>query len=317
MLLKSLNEKQAEAVQTTEGPLLIVAGAGSGKTRVLTHRIAYLIREKMVSPHNILAVTFTNKAAGEMRDRLKKLVGLSAREMWLGTFHSICGRILRRHIDVLGYGTNFVIYDEDDQLKIMGEILRAMDLPEKRFRPQVVLGLIGNAKNELVDDVEFGRSASDYFSENVAQAYRRYQEKLVEQNALDFDDMLMLTVKLFEVAPEVLAHYQERFRYISVDEYQDTNRAQYVLTNLLAEKHKNICVVGDSDQSIYRFRGADFRNIINFEKDYPKAKVILLEQNYRSTQSVLEVANHVIKNNLVRKHKNLWTRNPEGNLPVF
>lgn len=312
MHFKSLNDKQKEAVRTTAGPLLIVAGAGSGKTRVLTHRIAYLIKEKKVSPHNILAVTFTNKAAGEMRERLKKLVGITSRNMWIGTFHALCGRILRRDIEILGYGKNFVIFDDDDQEKLIREVLRELELSERRFRPRAVMAAIGNAKNELIDEIEYGRKAYEFFEENVAAVYRKYQEKLIQQNALDFDDMLMLTVKLFEISPKTLEHYQNRFHYISVDEYQDTNRAQYVITNLLAAKCNSLCVVGDSDQSIYKFRGADFRNIINFEHDYPNAKVVKLEQNYRSTQNILEVANSVIKNNIARKPKDLWTENPEG-----
>lgn len=296
--------------------MLIVAGAGSGKTRVLTHRIAYLIKEKRISPFNILAVTFTNKAANEMRERLKKLVGLPSKNMWIGTFHSLCGRILRRDIEKIGYGKNFVIFDEDDQEKLMKEVLRELELPERRFRPWTVLGAISRAKNELIDEIEYGRKAYEYFEENVALAYRKYQEKLIAQNALDFDDMLMLTVKLFEFSPKVLEYYQNRFLYISVDEYQDTNHAQYMITNLLAGKHKNLCVVGDSDQSIYKFRGADFRNIIDFEHHYPNTKVVLLEQNYRSTKNILEVANSIIKNNQARKPKDLWTKNSDGAPPV-
>lgn len=296
----------------TEGPLLIVAGAGSGKTRVLTHRIAYIIKEKHVSPFNVLAVTFTNKAANEMKHRLKHLLGVIHRDMWIGTFHSICARILRQHINNLGWDKNYSIFDEDDQTALMRAVLKEAELSEKRFRPGAVLAAVSRAKNELVDCDLYAKRAEGYFEENVAIAYRIYQEKLFKNNALDFDDLLMFTIELFDKTPKVLAAYQDRFRYVSVDEYQDTNRAQYLLTNMLAKKHKNLCVVGDSDQSIYSWRGADFRNILNFESDYPKAKVVVLEQNYRSSQHILDVANQVIKNNALRKPKNLWTANPLG-----
>lgn len=312
-ILKSLNPGQQEAVKHVDGPLLIIAGAGSGKTRVLTHRIAYLIKEHGVPPSNILAVTFTNKAANEMKHRLNRLTGILSRQLWIGTFHSICGRILRHDIDKIGWRRDFLIFDENDQESLIRDIIKELDLDD-RFKPQVVLEKISKAKNELKGPKEYESTALDFASEKVAAAYRLYQEKLFKNNAMDFDDMLMLTVKLFRESPATLGSYQDRLRYINVDEYQDTNLVQYTLTNMLAKKHRNLCVVGDSDQSIYGWRGADFRNILNFERDYRDAKVILLEQNYRSTKTILDAANSVIANNELRKEKNLWTENPGGEL---
>lgn len=310
-LLKSLNPKQQEAVLATEGPLLIIAGAGSGKTRVLTHRIAYMIREKHVAPSQILAVTFTNKAANEMKHRLNHLTGILSRDIWIGTFHSVCGRILRHDIDKIGWKRDFLIYDEDDQESIIREISKELDLDE-RFKPKVILEKISKAKNEFKGPKEYEQSAMDIATEKVAEAYKRYQQKLFDSNAMDFDDMLVLTVKLFKESPSTLEKYQDKFRYINIDEYQDTNYVQYLLANMLAKKYGNLCVVGDNDQSIYSWRGADFKNILNFERDYKNAKVVMLEQNYRSTKNILDAANSVIKNNELRKEKNLWTENAEG-----
>ena len=312
-LFKSLNQKQLEAVKHTEGPLLIIAGAGSGKTRVLTHRIAYLIKEHQVPPSQILAVTFTNKAANEMKYRLNHLTGILSREIWIGTFHSICGRILRHDIDKIGWRRDFLIFDEDDQETLIREIIKELDLDD-RFKPQVILEKISKAKNELKGPKEYEETALDFSAEKIAFAYKLYQERLFKNNAMDFDDMLTLTINLFKGAPKVLESYQDRLKYINVDEYQDTNLVQYTITNMLAKKHNNICVVGDNDQSIYGWRGADFRNILNFERDYKNAKVIMLEQNYRSTKTILDAANSVIKNNDLRKEKNLWTDNPDGDL---
>ena len=312
-ILKSLNPEQQKAVKHVDGPLLIIAGAGSGKTRVLTHRIAYLIKEHNVPPSNILAVTFTNKAANEMNHRLNRLTGILSRQLWIGTFHSICGRILRHDIDKIGWRKDFLIFDVDDQESLIREIIKKLDLDD-RFKPQVVLEKISKAKNELKGPKEYEATALDFSSEKLVEAYKLYQETLFKNNAMDFDDMLMFTVKLFRSSPATLESYQDRLRYINVDEYQDTNLVQYTLTNMLAKKHRNLCVVGDNDQSIYGWRGADFRNILNFERDYKDAKVILLEQNYRSTKTILDAANKVIANNELRKEKNLWTENPEGEL---
>jgi len=313
-ILENLNDAQREAVTSGDGPLLILAGAGSGKTRALTHRIAYLIRERGLRPDEILAITFTNKAAEEMRGRVADLVGPAAREMWVLTFHAACVRILRRDIELLGLGytRRFNIYDQSDQLTVVRASLRDLDLDERRFAPQAVHAVIDRAKNDLVGPEQFRRRADDFFSEKAAEVYELYQKKLRENNALDFDDLIMLTVRLFETRPDVLEYYQERFRHILIDEYQDTNRAQYVLVNLLARKHRNLSVVGDDDQSIYRWRGADLRNILEFEKDYPEVKVVKLEQNYRSTGRILEAANAVVRNNYGRKQKTLWTANPAG-----
>lgn len=314
----TLNPMQKEAVLHTEGPLLVLAGAGSGKTRVLTHRIAYLIEEKSINPWNILAITFTNKAAGEMRERVDRLVGFGADSIWVSTFHSSCVRILRRHIESLGYTSNFTIYDSDDQKTLMRHVLKSLDFDPKIYKDRAMLGFISTAKNELVTAEEFElNAAGDFRQKKVAQIYREYQKQLKKNNALDFDDLIMKTVQLFQNNPEVLDYYQERFKYIMVDEYQDTNTAQFRLVSLLAGKYRNLCVVGDDDQSIYKFRGANIENILNFEKAYTGAKVIKLEQNYRSSQSILNAANEVIRHNRGRKDKTLWTANEEGPLAVF
>jgi len=312
-LLEGLNKEQKEAVLHVDGPLLILAGAGSGKTRVLTHRIAYLINEKNVHPANILAITFTNKAAREMKERVEKLIGDMAESMWVSTFHSTCVRILRRDIEKIGYERSFVIYDSADQQTVIKDCLKELNLNEKNFPPRQVLEMIGKAKDELIEPQIFEKMhAADYRMSKVASVYKLYQRKLKQNNALDFDDIIMMTIKLFLDNPPVLDYYQRKFRYILVDEYQDTNTAQYSLISLLAQGHKNLCVVGDDDQSIYSFRGANIRNILDFEKEFKGCKVIKLEQNYRSTRTILEAANNVIKNNLGRKRKSLWTDNPEG-----
>ena len=309
----TLNEEQKSGVFTTEGPVLILAGAGSGKTRVLTHRVAYLIEECGVNPYNIMAITFTNKAAGEMRERIDDMVGYGSESIWVATFHSTCVRILRRYIDRLGYDTNFTIYDADDQKTLMKEICKRLQIDTKIHKEKTFLNAISSAKDELVDPIEFTtRAAGDYNKRIQAQVYMEYQRELRSNNALDFDDLLFKTVELFKLDKEVLASYQERFRYIMVDEYQDTNTAQFELIRLLASKYKNLCVVGDDDQSIYKFRGANIYNILNFEKHFPDATVIKLEQNYRSTQNILDAANSVIANNVGRKDKALWTDNGSG-----
>ena len=313
-LLVDLNPSQREAVAATDGPVLVVAGAGSGKTRVLTHRIAHLIRDLEVSPFSILAITFTNKAAGEMKERVGTLVGGVVKAMWVTTFHSACVRILRREAPRLGYRSAFSIYDDADSLRLIKYCIRDLDLDPKRFPPRSLRAAVSNAKNELIDYESFAQGDSGYYHEKVADVYRLYQQRLLEASSMDFDDLLMITAELFAAFPDVLAHYQDRFRYILVDEYQDTNRAQYMLVNQLGAKHRNVCVVGDSDQSIYAFRGADIRNILEFERDYPDAKVVLLEQNYRSTEVILEAANAVIDNNRSRKKKNLWTDLGRGEL---
>lgn len=314
--LATLNPKQREAVTATEGPLLIMAGAGSGKTRVLTHRIAYLIAKGLAAPWNILAITFTNKAAREMQERVAKLVGPAGNDIWVSTFHAMCVRILRKDIERIGYGTNFTILDADDQLSVIRNVMKDLNLDVKRFEPKAVQAVISNAKNELLSPEKYEQRAGDYFQRIVAQVYTQYQKRLKSNNALDFDDLIMQTIHLFETAPEVLEFYQNKFRYIHVDEYQDTNKAQYMLCRMLADRHHNICVVGDSDQSIYRWRGADITNILNFEADYPEARTILLEQNYRSTSNILDAANAVIRNNLGRKPKNLWTDKKGGDKVV-
>ena len=309
----TLNPMQKEAVLCTEGPLLVLAGAGSGKTRVLTHRIAYLIEEKKVNPWNIMAITFTNKAAGEMRERVDRLVGEKSDSIWVSTFHSSCVKILRRFIENLGYSRSFTIYDADDQRTLMKQILKKMELDPKQFRDRAMLSAISNAKNELIGPEEFRLNAEgDWREKKTAEVYAMYQEELRKNNALDFDDLIFKTVDLFRTNPDVLEYYQERFLYIMVDEYQDTNTAQFQLVSLLAGKYKNLCVVGDDDQSIYKFRGANIGNILGFERVFPDAKVIRLEQNYRSTQNILNAANGVIANNTERKEKTLWTENPEG-----
>ena len=310
---QTLNEKQQQAVNYTQGPLLILAGAGSGKTRVLTHRIAHLIEECHVKPWNILAITFTNKAAGEMRERVDKIVGLGSERIWVSTFHSTCVRILRRHIDQIGYHNNFTIYDTDDQKTLMKELCKQMDIDTKMFRERFLLTAISNVKNEMLTPQEVEKSASeDYGKKKIAEVYFEYEKQLKKNNALDFDDLLLRTVQLFEKCPEVLEGYQERFKYIMVDEYQDTNTVQFKLVSLLAGKYRNLCVVGDDDQSIYKFRGANIKNILNFEKVFPDALVIKLEQNYRSTGNILKAANGVIGHNQGRKEKTLWTKNEEG-----
>lgn len=316
-LLNGLNPEQQSAVKVTDGPLLLMAGAGSGKTRVLTHRIAYLIVEKRVNPYNILAITFTNKAAREMKDRIGKVMGGAAEEIWISTFHSMCVRILRRDIDRMGFNRNFTILDTSDQQSVIKGILKDKNLDPKKFDPRAILGAISSAKNELIDPDEYDKTAGGYFEQTVSEVYKEYQKRLRKNQALDFDDLIMMTIQLFQRVPEVLEFYQRKFQYIHVDEYQDTNRAQYLLVKLLANRFKNLCVVGDSDQSIYRWRGADIANILSFEKDYPNATVILLEQNYRSTKRILLAANKVIENNMNRKPKNLWTENPEGNKLVY
>ena len=287
-----LNPMQQEAVYHTEGPLLVLAGAGSGKTRVLTHRIAYLIEEKQVNPWNIMAITFTNKAAAEMRERVDKIVGFGAESIWVSTFHSSCVRILRRHIEYLGYSTNFTIYDGDDQRTLMKQIFKRLDVDTKQFKERAVLSRISSAKDDMITPEEFELNAGgDFREKKVAQIYKEYQKELKKNNALDFDDLIVKTVELFQNVPDVLNYYQERFRYIMVDEYQDTNMVQFKLVDLLAGKYRNICVVGDDDQSIYKFRGANIENILSFEKAFSGAKVIKLEQNYRSTQNILNAAN--------------------------
>ncbi|RFB10222.1 DNA helicase PcrA [Bacillus sp. HNG] len=312
-LLAGLNEQQQEAVKATDGPLLIMAGAGSGKTRVLTHRIAYLMVEKQVAPWNILAITFTNKAAREMKERVQGILGGAAEDIWISTFHSMCVRILRRDIDRLGFNRNFSILDTTDQLSVIKNILKEKNIDPKKFDPRSILGTISSAKNELQTPEDYEKTAGGMYEQIVSDVYKLYQKRLRKNQALDFDDLIMTTIQLFKRVPEVLEFYQRKFQYIHVDEYQDTNRAQYILVKLLASRFKNLCVVGDSDQSIYRWRGADIANILSFEKDYKNAKVILLEQNYRSTQRILKAANKVIQNNMNRKAKNLWTENDEGN----
>ena len=314
-LLDALNEPQRQAVMATDGPLLILAGAGSGKTRVLTHRTAYLIEEKGVNPYHIMAITFTNKAAGEMRERIDNLVGYGSESIWVSTFHSTCVRILRRHIDRIGFDTNFTIYDADDSKTVMKDICKRLNIDTKMYKEKSLLAAISSAKDELISPEEFALcavNAGDYAKRKQSEVYREYQETLRKNNALDFDDLIVKTVELFETDPEVLDYYQERFRYIMVDEYQDTNTAQFKLISLLARKYKNLCVVGDDDQSIYKFRGANIYNILNFEKYFPEAVTIRLEQNYRSTKNILNAANGVIANNIGRKEKTLWTDNPEG-----
>lgn len=309
----TLNEQQKDAVLHTEGPVLILAGAGSGKTRVLTHRIAYLIEEKGVNPWNIMAITFTNKAAGEMRERVDKLVGFGSESIWVSTFHSSCVRILRRYIDRLGYDTNFVIYDADDQKSVMKDVCKRLCVDTKTYKEKALLAAISRAKDELIGPEQFELDhRGDMNGERIATIYKEYQKVLKHNNAVDFDDLICLTVELFKNNPDVLESYQDRLRYIMVDEYQDTNTAQFMLVSLLASKYKNLCVVGDDDQSIYKFRGANIANILNFEHVFPGAYTVKLEQNYRSTKNILNAANEVIANNAARKEKRLWTENPEG-----
>jgi len=314
-ILEGLNPQQKEAVLTTEGPLLVLAGAGSGKTRVLTHRIAYLVMEKGVRPWNILAITFTNKAAREMKDRMERLIGNEANDIWVGTFHACCVRILRREIERLGFDRSFVIYDTDDQKSLIKGCLEQLGINEKNFPPQSVLHEIGRAKDELIGPAQFKKLyASDYRMSKIANIYELYQKKLKANNALDFDDIIYYTLTVLSNFPEVLDYYSEKFKYILVDEYQDTNTAQYTLVSMLAAKHGNICVVGDDDQMIYGWRGANLRNILDFESDFKNCRTIKLEQNYRSTKTILDAANHVIQNNNGRKDKKLWTENDRGSL---
>ena len=310
--LENLNPQQQAAVENINGPMLILAGAGSGKTKVLTCRIAHLL-ELGVPPYKILAITFTNKAAKEMRSRVDAMVGPAARDVWLYTFHAFCARFLRREIEVLGtHQSNFAIYDAADQKNLLKSILKEMNLDEKRFPPAAMQNAISNAKNQMQTAAAFARLAGDFFEQKAAEVYVQYEKRLLANNAMDFDDLLMLTVKILAEFPEVREKYQQRFSYIMIDEYQDTNRTQYLLTRYLAGDNGNLCVVGDADQSIYGWRGADIRNILDFEKDYPKARLLKLEQNYRSTSVILDAANAVIENNTGRKPKKLWTKNPVG-----
>ncbi|MDT2764517.1 DNA helicase PcrA [Enterococcus asini] len=311
-LLKGMNPRQAEAVQLTEGPLLIMAGAGSGKTRVLTHRIAYLIEEKGVNPWNILAITFTNKAAKEMKERVINLMEAGGEDVWISTFHSMCVRILRRDVDHIGYSKNFTIIDSSEQLTLMKRVVKEQNIDPKKYDPRSILGAISNAKNELLTVAAYSAQQGSLFEDIVARCYDLYQKELRRNQCLDFDDLIMLTIRLFQDNPEILQYYQRKFHYIHVDEYQDTNHAQYTLVNLLAAGFRNLCVVGDADQSIYGWRGADMQNILDFEKDYPDAQTILLEQNYRSTKNILSAANQVIGHNQNRKEKKLWTENDQG-----
>lgn len=315
-LIIGMNDKQAEAVQTTDGPLLIMAGAGSGKTRVLTHRIAYLIDEKYVNPWNILAITFTNKAAREMRERAIAL-NPATQDTLIATFHSMCVRILRREADYIGYNRNFTIVDPGEQRTLMKRIIKQLNLDTKKWNERSILGTISNAKNDLLDEIAYEKQAGDMYTQVIAKCYKAYQEELRRSEAMDFDDLIMMTLRLFDQNKDVLAYYQQRYQYIHVDEYQDTNHAQYQLVKLLASRFKSICVVGDADQSIYGWRGADMQNILDFEKDYPQAKVVLLEENYRSTKKILQAANNVINHNKNRRPKKLWTQNDEGEQIVY
>lgn len=317
-LLEGLNSRQEAAVRHTDGPLLILAGAGSGKTRVLTHRAAYLIQEKQVNPWNIMAITFTNKAAQEMRNRIDRIVGMGSESIWVATFHSSCVRILRRHIDRIGFDNNFTIYDGDDQKTLIKDICKKLNIDTKLYKERMLLSAISHAKDELISPERFAKEAAgDYKQKLISQVYLEYQHQLKKNNALDFDDLIVKTVELFQSCPDVLYNYQERFRYIMVDEYQDTNTAQFKFVSLLASRYQNICVVGDDDQSIYKFRGANIGNILGFENDFSDARVIKLEQNYRSTQNILNCANEVIRNNRNRKAKTLWTSNETGSLVSF
>jgi len=311
-LLANMNPRQKEAVMHTEGPLLLMAGAGSGKTRVLTHRIAYLIEEKNVNPWNILAITFTNKAAREMKERVNQLLGSGGEDVWVSTFHSMCVRILRRDVDQIGYSRNFTIIDTSEQNTLMKRVLKELNIDPKKYDPRSILGAISNAKNELLTPADYENQQGSLFEQIVGRCYALYQKELRNNQCMDFDDLIMNTIRLFKENEDALQFYQRKFHYIHVDEYQDTNHAQYTLVNLLADRFKNLCVVGDADQSIYGWRGANMQNILDFEKDYPDAAVILLEQNYRSTQTILNAANQVIKNNRNRPDKNLWTENSAG-----
>ena len=317
-MLDELNDKQYEAVINTDGPTLIIAGAGSGKTKVLTHKIAYILEKKEVNPWNILAITFTNKAANEMKQRVEAIVGNVANDMWIGTFHSICVRILRRYIDRIGFEKSFIIFDTSDQKSLMKDCLKALNIDDKTFSERGVLAEISNAKNEMLEPAAYrARANGDFRKEKIANLYELYQVKLKENNALDFDDIINYTIKILLENPDVLEHYTDRFKYVLVDEYQDTNKAQFMLVSMLASKYGNITVVGDNDQGIYSFRGADISNILNFEKDFPGTRIIKLEQNYRCTQNILNIANAVIKNNTVKYDKKLWTQNEKGALPII
>ena len=311
-MLETLNDRQLEAVATTEGPLLVLAGAGSGKTKVLTTRIAYLIKEKKVNPSNILAITFTNKAAKEMKSRVYQLLGKTASNIQISTFHSFGLLLIKENYEKLGFKSNFTILDSDDSLTVIKKIMKEYNLDPKIYNPKAVRNKISSCKNELVDAKEFEKYAMTDFDKNVCRIYKKYTSKLLNNNSLDFDDLLMLPIFLLKANPEILKNYQEKYKYILIDEYQDTNEAQYILSKMISAKYKNICVVGDESQSIYSFRGSNYRNILNFEKDYNKPKVVLLEENYRSTSNILNAANSVIKNNKQRKDKNLWTTNGDG-----
>ena len=316
-ILEGLNDKQYEAVVNTEGPCLVIAGAGSGKTKVLTHKIAYLIGEKQVLPWNILAITFTNKAANEMKERITNLVGDAAKDIWMGTFHSICVRILRRFIDRIGFDSSFIIFDTSDQRTLVKNCIKTIGLDDKMFTDRSVLSEISNAKNEMLEPEQYtARANGDFRKEKIALVYEMYQKRLKENNAIDFDDIINYTIKILTENQDVLDYYADKFHYVLVDEYQDTNKAQFTLVKLFASKNGNITVVGDNDQGIYSFRGADISNILNFEKDFPGTKIIKLEQNYRCTGNILKAANAVIKNNEVKYKKELWTENDVGNLPT-
>ena len=316
-LINGLNDKQKEAVLATDGPCLVIAGAGSGKTKVLTHKIAYDI-ESGIKPWNILAITFTNKAANEMKERIEKLIGDAAKDLWMGTFHSICVRILRRYIDRIGYKTDFVIFDTSDQKTLIKECLKTLKVDDKIFTDRGVLSEISNGKNEMLEPKAYGvKYAGDFRKKTIAEIYELYQRRLRENNAIDFDDIINFTIKILSENPDVLDYYTEKFKYILVDEYQDTNKAQFTLVSLLASKYGNVTAVGDNDQGIYSFRGADISNILNFERDFPGTRIIKLEQNYRCTGNILKAANAVIKHNENKYDKKLWTENEEGHLPCI
>ena len=315
-ILKGLNDKQYEAVINTEGPCLVIAGAGSGKTKVLTHKIAYLIQEKNIAPWNILAITFTNKAANEMKERIANLVGEQAKDLWMGTFHSICVKILRSHIEKIGYESSFIIFDTSDQRTLIKRCIKELNLDDKMFTDRSVQSEISNAKNEMLEpDQYLARNKGDFRKEKIAEVYSMYQKNLKENNAVDFDDIINFTIKILKENPEIADYYANKFQYVLVDEYQDTNKAQFTLVKLFAKNNGNITVVGDNDQGIYSFRGADISNILNFEKDFKGTKIIKLEQNYRCTGNILKIANSVIKNNETKYNKKLWTQNETGNLP--
>ena len=315
-ILNGLNDKQYEAVVNTDGPVLVIAGAGSGKTKVLTHKIAYLMQEKNILPWNILAITFTNKAANEMKERIAALVGENAKDIWMGTFHSICVRILRKHIDQIGYDSSFIIFDTSDQKSLIKKCLKELNIDDKQFSEKSVQAEISNAKNEMLEPGQYAfKVHGDFRRERIATVYELYQKRLKENNAIDFDDIINFTIKIFSEKPEIANYYSSKFKYVLVDEYQDTNKAQFMLITLLSGRHGNITVVGDNDQGIYSFRGADISNILNFERDFPGTKIIKLEQNYRSTKAILDAANAIIKHNEKKYEKNLWTEQVGGQLP--